>query len=82
VGGGVGQELPDRPDSATVQRIEVVTAEPVQRTGNLDWWSGQGTTRPDDHNLVAAWVQRPAAAAGAGRAGRDAQRDLTGGERP
>ena len=43
MGGGVGQELPDRPDSATVQRIAVVTAEPVQLTGNLDWWSGQGT---------------------------------------
>ena len=56
----------------------VVTAEPVQLTGNLDWWSGQGTTGPHDHNLVAAGVQRPAAAAAAGRAGRGAQRDLAG----
>src|SRR5215207_1649859 len=81
-GGGVGQELPDRPDSATIQLIGAVTAEPVQLTGNLDRWSGQGTTGPDDHDLLAVEVQRPAAVACAGRAGRGAQRDLTGGERP
>jgi hypothetical protein len=36
VGGGVGQEPPDRPDSAAVQIVVAVAAEPVQRTGNLD----------------------------------------------
>src|SRR5512132_1626552 len=81
-GGGVGQELPDRPDSATVQLIEAVTAEPVQLTGNLGGWSGQGPAGPEDHDLLAVGVQRPAAAAGAGRAGRGAKRDLTGGEGP
>src|SRR4029453_6595852 len=83
VGGGVGQELPDRPDSATVQRIVAVTAELVQLTGNLARWSGQGPAGPEDHDLLAVGVQRPAAPAGAGRAGRGAQRDLTGaGGRP
>src|SRR5512132_765765 len=49
VGGGVGQELPDRPDSVTVRRIVAVAAEPVQLTGNLGGWSGQGPAGPDDH---------------------------------
>jgi len=82
VGGGIGEELPDRPDSATVRLIVAVAAEPVQLTGNLGGCSGQGTTRPDDHDLLAVGVQRPAAAAGAGRAGRGAQRDLAGMGRP
>jgi hypothetical protein len=38
-----------------------VAAETVQLTGNLDRWSGQGTTGPDDHDLLTAGVQRPAA---------------------
>jgi hypothetical protein len=37
VGGGVGQEPPDRPDSATVELIVAVAAETVQLTGHLDW---------------------------------------------
>ena len=83
VGGGVGQEPPDRPDSAAVQIIVAVAAEPVQLTGYLDRWSGQGTAGPDDHDLFAAGIQRPAAPAAAGRAGRGAERDLTGaGGRP
>ena len=46
-------------------------------TGNLDRWAGHGTAGPHDHDLVAVGVQRPAALAAAGRAGRGAQRDLT-----
>jgi hypothetical protein len=56
VGGGVGQEPPDCPDSATVQRIVAVAAEPVQLAGNLGGWSGQGTAWPEDHDLVAVGV--------------------------
>jgi hypothetical protein len=78
VGGGVGQELSDRPGSAAVRLIVAVAAEPVQLAGNLDGWPSQGAAGPDDHDVLAVGVQRPAAAAGAGRAGRGAQRDLAG----
>jgi hypothetical protein len=36
-----------------------VTAEPVQLPGDLGGWAGQGTTWPDDHDLLAVGVQRP-----------------------
>jgi hypothetical protein len=42
-----------------------ITAEPVQLPGNLGGWSGQGTAGPEDYDLIAVGVQRPAAAAGA-----------------
>src|SRR4029453_15544685 len=77
-GGGVGQELPDRPDGGAVQVVMTVTTQPVQRTSDLDRWADQGTAGPDDHDLGAVGVQRPAAVAAAGRAGRGAQRDLAG----
>jgi hypothetical protein len=83
LGGGVGQEPPDRRDGGAVQVVVAVTTQPVQRTSDLDRWSDQGAAGPDDHDLVAVRVQRPAAVAAAGRAGRGAQRDLTGtGGRP
>jgi hypothetical protein len=66
VGGGVGQELLDRLDCAAVQGIVAVAAELVEFTGDLGGWSGQRAAGPEDHDLVAVGVQRPAAAAGAG----------------
>src|SRR5512133_621943 len=76
-GGGVGQELPDRPDRGTVQIILTAT-QTVQLTCDLDRWSDHGAAGPDHHDLVAVGVKRPAAAAAAGRAGRGAQRNVAG----
>ena len=76
-GGGVGQELADRPHGGAVQVILAV-AQTVQLSGDLERWSGQGAPGPHDHDLVAVGVQRPVALAAAGRAGRGAQEDLAG----
>jgi hypothetical protein len=58
---GAGQELPDRPDSAAVQVVVTVTTQAVQRTSDLDRRAGKGTAGPDDHDLGAVRVERPAA---------------------
>jgi len=59
---GVGQELPDGADGGAVQVVVPVTAEALELTGDLGGRSGQGTARPDDHNLgavVGYSAQRP-----------------------